>query len=305
MRLVTGVILLIPLTSAFLYALAAIFLKRALADGAGRWRVTFGCNMVMAVGCQVCWLARMQPFSGIGAAHATLAACTFFSGQVFTFLALNRGDVSVVTPILGTKVIWVAAFSMLLAGRALSPHVWAAVFMTAVGAAILGYQPGVHPRRVVLSVGAALATSGSFGLTDVLVQKYAPEWGFGSFVPVMFLMVGVFSLGLIPLLRDGSGWAPRWLGPGSVVLAVQALGLARCAFDMGGGDADQYRVQFTRALECGADLDVRALVWEYGTGRGDKADAAAAGGSRVAGRGCRPPIAGPARRWRFAGWSRH
>jgi drug/metabolite transporter (DMT)-like permease len=223
---VTGAILLIPLTSAFLYALAAIFLKRALAEGAGRWRVTFGCNMVMAVGYQVCWLARTQPFSGIGMAHATLAACAFFAGQVFTFLALNRGDVSVVTPILGTKVIWVAVFSMLLVGRGHSAHVWAAVIMTAVGAAILGYQRGVHPRRVALSVGAALATSCSFGLTDVLVQKYAPEWGFGSFVPVMFLMVGVFSLGFMPLLRDGSGWAPGWLGPGAVLLAVQALGLA-------------------------------------------------------------------------------
>lgn len=225
-RLVTGLVLLIPLTAAFLYAMAAILLKRALAEGVGRWRVTFACNMVMALGYQVCWLARTQPFSGMGVAHAALAACTFFSGQIFTFLALNRGDVSVVTPILGTKVIWVAIFSMLLAGQGLSAHVWTAVFMTAIGAAILGYQPGVHPRRVALSVGAALATSCSFGLTDVLVQKYAPEWGFGSFVPTMFLMVGVFSLVFIPLLGKGGGWSPAWLGPGAVLLAVQALGLA-------------------------------------------------------------------------------
>jgi len=224
--LVTGVILLIPLTSAFLYALAAIYLKRALSEGAGRWRVTFGCNMVMALGYQVCWVARTQAFSASGAEHAAVAACTFFAGQVFTFLALNRGDVSVVTPILGTKVIWVAVFSTLLMGRAHSPHVWAAVFMTAMGAAILGYQRGVHPRRVALSVGAALATSCSFGMTDVLVQKYAPGWGFGSFIPTMFLMVGMLSLGFIPLMRDGSGWAPVWLGTGAVLLAAQALGLA-------------------------------------------------------------------------------
>ena len=217
--------ILIPLITAFLYALAIIFLKRALQEGTGSWRVTFVCNMVMAAGYQVCWAVHTQPFSATGAMHAALAGCTFFSGQVFTFLALNRGDVSVVTPILGTKVIWVAGFSMLLAGRALSPHLWIAVFTTAMGAAILGYQPGAHPRRVALSIGAALATSGSFGLTDVLVQKYAPVWGFGSFIPTMFLGVGVLSLGFIPFLK-GSGWAPLWLGTGAVVLAAQALGMA-------------------------------------------------------------------------------
>ena len=217
--------ILIPLITAFLYALAVIFLKRALAEGVDRWRVTFVCNMVMALGYQGCWAVHTQPFSGIGAMHAALAGCTFFAGQVFTFLALNRGDVSVVTPILGTKVIWVAGFCVLLAGRTLPPLIWVAVFLTALGAAILGYQPGTHPRHVALSIGTGLATSGSFGLTDVLVLKYAPAWGFGSFVPAMFLVVGALSLGFIPLMKP-SEWAPVWLGTGAVVLAAQALGMA-------------------------------------------------------------------------------
>ncbi len=208
-----------------MYALAAILLKRALAAGAGRWRVTFACNMVMAIGYQACWAVHTQGFSGSGAFHAAIAGCTFFAGQIFTFLALNRGDVSVVTPILGTKVIWVAGFSMLLIGTKHSPYLWVAVFATAVGTAILGYQPGVRRRKVVLSIAAAVATSCSFGLTDVLVQKYGPAWGFGSFVPTMFLVVGLLSLGFLPLIREGS-WAPLWLGAGSMVLALQALGLA-------------------------------------------------------------------------------
>jgi drug/metabolite transporter (DMT)-like permease len=217
--------ILIPLVAAFLYALATIFLKRALQDGTGSWRVTFVSNMVMALGYQVCWLVHKQPFSGICAFHAALAACAFFSGQVFTFLALKRGDVSLATPILGTKVIWVAAFSVLLIGRALPPLIWVAVFLTALGTAVLGCQPGRHPSRVALSIGTALATSCSFGLTDVLVMKYAPAWGFGSFIPTMFAVVGLLSLGFLPIL-DGKGWAPVWLGTGSAILAVQALGMA-------------------------------------------------------------------------------
>ncbi len=217
--------ILIPLITAFLYALAMIFLKRSLQEGAGPWRVTFVCNMVMALGYQACWPLHTHPFSAAGAMHAALAGCTFFAGQVFTFMAFNRGDVSVVTPILGTKVIWVAAFSVLLVGRTLSPHLWIAVFLTAIGTAVMGYQPGVHRRRVALSIAAAVATSCSFGMTDVLVQKFSPSWGFGSFVPTMFLVVGLLSLGFLPFMA-GAGWAPLWLGAGAVILAAQALGMA-------------------------------------------------------------------------------
>ena len=282
-RLLPGQIL-IPLIAAFLYALSTIFLKRALEEGTGVWRVAFASNMVMALGYQGCWVMHTQPFSASGAAHAALAACAFFAGQVFTFLAFNRGDVSVVTPLLGTKVIWVAGFSVLLAGRAHPPRIWIAVFLTALGTTILGYQPGVRRRRVALSIGAALATSCSFGLSDVLVQKYAPAWGFGSFIPTMFLMVGVMSLGFVPLLK-GSGWAPAWLGTGSVMLAVQALGMAYRDRDLQPGDDDQYRVQYARPLEHRNDLGLWALVREHRAQPRDADDAAAAGRGRAAGDG--------------------
>ena len=38
----------------------------------------------------------------------------FLAGQVFTFLALNSGDVSVATPVLGVKIVLVALSSVLL-----------------------------------------------------------------------------------------------------------------------------------------------------------------------------------------------
>jgi len=250
-------VIIIPLIAAFLYAMAAILLKRALVEGAGPWRVAFGCNMVMAVGYQACWAVHTQPFSAAGAGHAALAACTFFLGQIFTFLALNVGDVSVVTPILGTKVVWVAIFSTVLTGRAHSPQLWMAVFATALGAAFLGYQPGVHPRHVALSVGAALATACSFGMTDVLVQKYAPGWGFGSFVPTMFLLVGVLSLGFVPLMRGPGVWAPLWLGSGAVLLAGQALGLAFALSTL--GEATRINIAYNSR-----GLWSVALIWAFG-----------------------------------------
>jgi len=78
-RLLPGQIY-IPLITAFLYALATIFLKRALQDGVGAWRVTFVCNMVMAVGYQACWVMHTHAFSATAALHAAVAACAFFAG---------------------------------------------------------------------------------------------------------------------------------------------------------------------------------------------------------------------------------
>ena len=129
------------------------------------------------------------------------------------------------TPILGTKVIFVAGFAEILVGRALSPWIWVAVFLTAIGTAILGIQPGMRRSRVALSIGTALGAAGCFALTDVLVLKYAPGWGFGSFIPTMFVVVGMLSFGFLPFMK-GSGWAPVWLWPGAVILGVQALGMA-------------------------------------------------------------------------------
>lgn len=219
-------LIIFPLVTGFLYAVSSIFLKRAMADGASPWRVTFACNMVMMVLYQPCWLARTEPFRWDGAAMAALAACTFFAGQIFTFLALSSADVSVATPLFGTKVIFVAGFTMLLLRGTISPHLWLAVALTVAGTVLISFQPKVHPRRAALSVGAGLATACSFGCTDVLVQKYAPVWGFGSFVPTMFTLVGVFSFGFLPFLRGVEWKGARWLWPGAILLAVQALGMA-------------------------------------------------------------------------------
>ena len=45
------------------------------------------------------------------AAVLALVALLFLSGQIWTFVALSRGDVSVATPVLGLKIIMVAALS--------------------------------------------------------------------------------------------------------------------------------------------------------------------------------------------------
>ena len=71
-------------------------LKRAMAFGIGPWRITFFSNWAMGIVALPLFLFPVEA-SGGPWFYPVLAAVTFFLGQVFTFLALSRGDVSVAT----------------------------------------------------------------------------------------------------------------------------------------------------------------------------------------------------------------
>lgn len=218
----------IPLCTALAYTVAALLLKRALQQGAGTWRIAFVSNMSMALLVLPVIAAGKASFSAVGLMHAGVAALTFTAGQILTFLALGSGDASVATPVMGSKVIFVALFTMIVIGEPVRPIWWAAAGLTAVATAFLGgkVKPGMARQGRAILYGFLSATS--FAMTDVLIQKWSPEWGFTRFVPTMFMGVGILSLAFLPLCRSGSmqpgTW--KWLIAGSALLGLQGLGMA-------------------------------------------------------------------------------
>lgn len=220
--------ILIPLCSALVYAFAAMMLKRATVNLHGPWRVTFVTNITLALFFAPFWLVGGQPFSIENALHAMICGASFFGGQIFTFLALSRGDVSVATPVFGSKVIFVALFAVLIGTEPLTGAMWLAAALTTVATALLGGGGGTQSRRAVIaSVGFGFISASCFAMTDVLAQKWGPHWGFGHFAPTMFMTVGLLSIALIPFFRGSFrelDW--HWLAPGSLLLALQASGIA-------------------------------------------------------------------------------
>ena len=219
--------ILLPLLSAFVYAIAALMLKRATERGIGPWRVSFVTNWIVALIFAPYWLGDGQAFSWLHLQHAVIAGVTFFFGQVFTFLALTRGDVSVATPVLGTKVLFVAVFATLFAAEPMTSGLWVAAVLTTVATALLGgFGKGKHASPIP-SLLFGFTAAAAFALTDVLAQKWAPLWGFNHFAPVMFLTVATLSFGLVPFFRGSLQDLPwRWVGPGAVLLGLQASGIA-------------------------------------------------------------------------------
>ena len=221
----------LPLASALGYVAAVLLVKRASVYGVGLWRTAFVSNLAMGLCFAPLWLLGGGEITLAELWQPAVCAGLFFTGQVFTFLAL-AGDVSLATPVMGLKILFVAGASAVWVDEPVRPVWWVAAGLATVAVGLLQASPrsgagGQNSRRtVVLAAGAALV----FALSDVLVQRFTPGWGPGRFLPLMFGMVAGFSFGLIPVfaapLRKIPGAAWRWLLPGAVLLAFQAVGMA-------------------------------------------------------------------------------
>jgi drug/metabolite transporter (DMT)-like permease len=218
-------------------------------------------NLIGAVLFQTWLLHGGEPFTASNITHAVLAGTAFFIGQVFTFVAISRGDISIATPVLGTKVIFVALLVFVTGGEELGWKLWVATFLTTVALALLGGEWRANRQRLLVSVGFAFLASIAFAATDVMQQLWARSFGFGHFGPVMFATVGALSFTLIPFFSAPLRQMPRpmvvWAFGGGLLLTVQAMGIAYCI-------AVYHEVTVTNVLYNTRGLWSVALVWVVG-----------------------------------------
>lgn len=223
---------LLPLCSALAYPLAAMMLKRASQREGGRWRVTAVTNWIATLIFLPWWAAGGSPLSWKSLGQAALGGALFFAGQVLTFLALSRGDVSLTTPVMGSKVIFVAFGATILAGEQLPGTLWISALLTVVATGLLSGEIRAHRDRVLPSVVYGFTAALAYALTDITQYLWVAEIGFGRFAPIMFGTVGLLSVGLIPLfegpLRKMDPGALGWTAAGATTLSLQATGIAYC-----------------------------------------------------------------------------
>lgn len=221
-------LLWIPLLGAIIFSVGAIVMKSTMRWRIDAWRVTFLSNvstmfvfmpLALLKGGQVHWPLLWQPL---------FTSVLFIAGQITTMMALTRGDVSIVTPVLGLKIILVAIFSTVLLGSALPSEIWLASGLATAGVALLnisGRRQQTH--NAVYSILMGLASASAFGLFDICVQVWSPGWGVGRFLPVMFLCSGTLSLLFIPLFQEPLWKIPTgawpWLIAGCLLISAQAF----------------------------------------------------------------------------------
>ena len=151
-------------------------------------------------------------------------------GQVSIFLALKAGDVSVATPVMGVKTILVAGLATFLFAERPPWQLWAAAVLSAAAIAALNRTgPGASHgsrRRVLATSLWAFASAACYSLFDVLMQRWAPAWGAGRFLPLMAFVAAVPSVAAWtafgePRTEGRAAWP--WLLGGAAVMAAQAV----------------------------------------------------------------------------------
>lgn len=224
---------IIPAACAFIYVVAALMLKRAAALGVGPWRIGFLANWVMFF--VFLPLGLLTPGSDGPAPglpwQPALNAVLFLGGQMAIVLALQKGDVSVTTPVMGTKVILVALLSLLLRAGAVPWQWWTGAVLSTAAVALLHFgEPHEGRQRVAKAVLLAGLSALSFSLCDVLLQKWVTAWGSGRYLMWMFLFNGLYTFAFVPFFRaplralDARAW--RWAVAGALFLAVNNAGIA-------------------------------------------------------------------------------
>lgn len=219
--------LVLPFASSLLYVVGVLLIKRSNAFGVGVWRTTFLTNLVTAV-----LFLALLPLGGGPVDpgllwQPALVAALFVGAQGLAFLALQHGDVSVATPALGSKTVWVAWFSVLMLGVRLPWQLWVAAVLSFLAIALLQGSGGIGGRSTGRTVAISLLAAGGYACFDVLVQKWSPGWGPGVFLPIMFGMAAVLSLAFLPLfpgpLREIPRAARAPLAAGAFLIALQSL----------------------------------------------------------------------------------
>lgn len=218
--------LLFPLASSIAYVFAMLHFKRSGDWGVGVWRTSLLSNLAIALAFAPFWFlgGDGQPASLLWQPFAV--AVLFISGQVFGFLALHCGDISVSTPVMGLKIVFVALGSSLLFPDSIPPRLWIAAALSTLAIALLSRGKSRARHNVFLTVVTSALAAASFALFDVFVQKWTPSWGVGRFFPIMFGMVALLSFGFVPFFSEPLRAIPRpawgWLAGGCALLALQS-----------------------------------------------------------------------------------
>lgn len=185
--------LLLPLLAGILLVSGLLLIQRCAVHGVTPWTTTFLANQWSAVMFSVLWLfgGSGQPLEMLY--QPLIIAGLFMMGIGLTFTAVEVGDVSIATPVLGVKVIFVAVLSIVINKTILPEALWLAAILATLGIACIQWTGGGQHRRIALTIMLAVCASMSFATFDILVQRWSPAWGAGRFLPYVYWTVGVVS----------------------------------------------------------------------------------------------------------------
>jgi len=223
---------ILPFICAVVAAFSMMLLKRAMDGGIGITRVLFVGNWMTFIIILPLWFFSEGPMPWDRMHWPVITSFAAFGGLVFTFLSLKIGEVSVVTPVAGAKVLFVALFSLFLVDEEVRGSWWIGAGLTFLAIYLLGGSGAVFRKENVLAILSAILGAAFFGLGDVLIQRWSADFGFLRYVVIASGLIAVESIFLMPFfhapLRSVPARSWFWLSTGTILLSLQWLALAYC-----------------------------------------------------------------------------
>ncbi|MGF1451892.1 MAG: hypothetical protein ACFB21_07460 [Opitutales bacterium] len=228
----------LPLAAAFIYSVSGLFLKRAMAEGAGLVRVS-----LIAIGLIGVLFQPLFFFAETGPTWdpwwaPLLCGFLFFGGNVFTFIAIRVGDLSVQTPMMGTKATFVAIAALLLGSGPIPAVWWWAALISAAGVFLLTWRGGAAGKAALKGAAMAMLSAVFFAFADACLSHFAEGFGPLPLVCLMMLSSTLMCLLALPMISTPFSAIPRsawrWLLPGAGLNAGQTIlmGIALSVYQM-------------------------------------------------------------------------
>ena len=218
--------LFLPLFAAIIYTIASLFFKQGYLRGATAAQTFHVSNMIGGLIFLPLWIFGGHiPFADLW--HPALVAGLILFAGFTMFLSIRFGDISLVTPLMGTKVIFVALAQVIITGEALSTGLWIASLLTMFGILLIGYKDLKNSRAGLAGILLAILSSLSFRVSDVFMQQWAPLYGKVAFLGAVAGIVGLFSVVKLSMSRLGvMNFVPGAFRPvalASIILAGQGM----------------------------------------------------------------------------------
>ena len=177
-------LLLFPIAAALFYALSVIFAKIASKKGSvSPTSMLAATNLaIMFVFLPFVFLSSDIDFTHIW--RPAIVGLFFALGNYATFLCAKYGQVSLMTPIMGVKILFVFATASALSGILPSAEVFLSGVICAIAVFIMGYDKELlcGSSKIGKTLALALSTCFFYAVCDVLVQQLS-----GKYSPCVFL----------------------------------------------------------------------------------------------------------------------
>jgi drug/metabolite transporter (DMT)-like permease len=222
--------LLQPLLWSFGYAIASLMLKRALDGGAEALHIAFLNNVAIGIYFLPGLAMLPHPFALQMLYWPLVASLMYFTAQASTFVAMRIGDVTVLTPVLGSKVLFVAMFTVVLGAGRIPWTWWLAVCLSATAVFMLSLSHWRDRKRLLQTVALGMFSAALYSRCDLIFQMHAQEIGTFPFAGIMMAAVLLESFLLVPFFKQPLRSIPRaarpWAVWGSMLGAAQSGGMA-------------------------------------------------------------------------------